>query len=198
MDWMKENDYSSSPDWPAIDALVESTRMKPSEVAAWAAELGGVVGKLRNSFEQRHERVFAAEDDDSVPVLAEDEVEDDLNGLVADDATGPLTAKPHSVSRECPVEDIDNDADSLEDLVSELGFEYELGDLESCDNLRLHSPGDQMLNVVALGSSADDDLFGDFCLQLDPGTDGEEDLQLQQRPFKRQRSDPVDLLALGK
>lgn len=180
MDWMKTNDYNSSPDWHAVDDLVESTRMKPSEVVAWAAELGGVVAKLRNAVANYHEASSIIVDS-SIPELAEDE--DAWNGRVPvpDDTSGPPTTKP----RECPGEDIaiDFDSNSLEDLISEFGFELGPGDLGSCDNLHLYRPSDQMLDV-AFGSSADGDLFSDFCLRLDPEVDNEEDLQLQ-RPSKR-------------
>lgn len=43
MDWMKQNDYNPVPNWEAIDDLVEKTRMKPSQVAAWASEIGSII-----------------------------------------------------------------------------------------------------------------------------------------------------------
>jgi hypothetical protein len=43
VDWMKNNDYSSSPSWAAIDELVESTGVMPSQIVAvpqsWEDEL---------------------------------------------------------------------------------------------------------------------------------------------------------------
>jgi ribosomal protein S9 len=79
MDWMKKNDYNPCPDWDAIDELVESTRMKPSQIVAWAREVGDSIAKLRSTgtaeTERQHE-VITIEDDadkDSVPELAEED-----------------------------------------------------------------------------------------------------------------------------
>ena len=45
MDWMKKNNYNPSPDLYAIDELVESTKMKPSQIVAWIKEMGDSVAQ---------------------------------------------------------------------------------------------------------------------------------------------------------
>jgi hypothetical protein len=110
IDWMKENDYNSSPDWTAIDGLVESTGMKPSQIVAWIAELGASFVKLRSggvavedsvgvglrvevATEEKQPEIITIEDDDdddddddedvSVPELAEENDNiDDISSLL--------------------------------------------------------------------------------------------------------------------
>ena len=197
MDWMKANDYNPRPDWTGIADLVESTRMKPSEVANWAREFGGVVANLRLSVDMQHDALSVDNDDtDSIPELAEEEQEDACKrkGTAPYDKTGPPTAMPREFLGNDTGINVDSDLDMLKDLEPELGFKFGLEDLDAYDNLHLHSPRGHELNVVALGSSGDDDLFGDFGFQLDfwcGDVDGDDEKGLH-RPSKRQRCDLSD------
>ncbi|GAX13509.1 hypothetical protein FisN_27Lu005 [Fistulifera solaris] len=134
MAWMKENDYNSSPDWTAIDDLVERTGMKPSQIVAWIAELGASVVKLRSgggaaveesvgvglgvevevAMEQQPEIITiddGDDEDDSVPELAEENDKDDdissLLGLAADEMIDEFYAMYAGVSRPDNTEDGD-------------------------------------------------------------------------------------------
>jgi hypothetical protein len=136
MDWMKENDYNSSPDLTAIDGLVESTGMKPSQIVAWIAELGASVVKLRSggvavedpvvfgvevATEKQPEIITIEDDDDdeavSVPELAEESDKDDncdkdddissLLGLAADEMIDDFYAKYAGVSLSDATKDVD-------------------------------------------------------------------------------------------
>jgi hypothetical protein len=136
MDWMKENDYNSSLDWAAIDGLVESTGMKPSQIVAWIAKLGASVVKLRSggvaveddsvrlglgvevevATEEKQPEIITIEDDDddedvSVPELAEENDNDDdissLLGLAADEMIDDFYAKYAGVSLPDATEDVD-------------------------------------------------------------------------------------------
>ncbi|GAX20523.1 hypothetical protein FisN_24Hu224 [Fistulifera solaris] len=134
MDWMKENDYNSSPDWTAINGLVESTGMKPSQIVAWTAELGASVVKLRSggvageesiglrvevAMEKQPEIITIEDDDDdededvSLPELAEENDKDDdissLLGLSADEMIDDFYAKYAGVSLPETTEDVDVD-----------------------------------------------------------------------------------------
>ncbi|GAX20521.1 hypothetical protein FisN_24Hu226 [Fistulifera solaris] len=136
MDWMKENDYNCSPDWAAIDGLVESNGMKPSQIVAWIAELGASVVKLRSggvagedsigvavevATEEKQPEIITIEDDDdddededvSVPELAEENDKDDdissLLGLSADEMIDDFYAKYAGVSLPDATEDVDVD-----------------------------------------------------------------------------------------
>ncbi|GAX22935.1 hypothetical protein FisN_24Lu263 [Fistulifera solaris] len=111
MDWMKENDYNSSPDWTAIDDLVKRTGMKPSQIVAWIAELGASVVKLRSgggavddsvgvglgvevATEQQPEIILIDDDNNdeavSVPELAEENDKDDDISSLLDLATDEM------------------------------------------------------------------------------------------------------------
>ena len=88
LDWMKKNNYNPSPDLYAIDELVESTKMKPSQIVAWFEEMGDKVAKLHGTgtVEKQPEIIVIDDDDDneeedSVPELGEEQ--DAWNGLVA-------------------------------------------------------------------------------------------------------------------
>ncbi|GAX23097.1 hypothetical protein FisN_UnNu093 [Fistulifera solaris] len=141
MDWMKENDYNSSPDWAAIDDLVESTGMKPSQIVAWIAELGASVVKLRSgggaaveesvgvglgvevevAMEQQPEIITiddGDDEDDSVPELAEENDKDDdissLLDLTADEKIDDFYANHAGVSLPDAAKDVEVASDDDE------------------------------------------------------------------------------------
>jgi hypothetical protein len=95
VDWMKDNDCSSAPSLVAIDELVGSTDMKPSQIVACTAEPGG-----RVCFDAR-EAIFINEG--SVPALAND-VDDDGDGLIANDTAGPPFSTKQEEMEACLLE----------------------------------------------------------------------------------------------
>jgi hypothetical protein len=131
---MKENDYNSSPDLAAIDDLVESTGMKPSQIVAWTAELGASIVKLRNGgpvadsaglgvkTAAEKPKIITIDDDDeedvSVPELAEENDKDDditgLNGLTADKIIETSYAKSEGVSPPEATDDVNDGYDEDE------------------------------------------------------------------------------------
>ncbi|GAX12824.1 hypothetical protein FisN_15Hu303 [Fistulifera solaris] len=120
VDWMKNNDYSSSPSWAAIDELVESTGVMPSQIVACTAELGGRIATLRNEVICIDED----EDEDSVPELADD-IDAHGAAFIANDTRGQPALKPHSTEqdeKEAHLFEAENS--SLESLVLEFGFEF--------------------------------------------------------------------------
>ena len=130
VNWVTANDNSSSPDWDAIDVLVESTGLKPSKVVACIEKLAG----CRKSVQAKnHPEVITIdeeeeEDEVGVPELADEEDGDAWNVCVADADEQTPTAKRRSVSGKIDIEigtktELDVDVESPFDP----GFEF--GDL---------------------------------------------------------------------
>jgi hypothetical protein len=159
MDWMKENDYNSSPDLAAIDDLVESTGMKPSQIVAWTAELGASIVKFRNggpvadsaglgvkTAADKPEIITIDDDDDdedvSVPELAEENDKDDditgLNGLTADKMIETPYAKPEGISPLEATDDVndgyDEDEATWDRFIAEFFGVMDTDELDSVDD----------------------------------------------------------------
>jgi hypothetical protein len=196
MDWMKDNDYSSSPDWVAIDELVESTGMKPSQIVACTAELGGRIAMLRNvglDAGVTKEVICIDEDEDSVPELADD-TDDDRDGLIANDVTGQAALKTRSMEQEETEAHLFEAENSfLESLVLE--FEFDFGSSSSSHSLQA---GQSIQNLdarceMSLTDFEEDELYADLLSPLDD--DGVNECQGHLGiPSNRVRSDSLESL----
>ena len=135
VNWVTVNDYSTSPDWYAIDELVESTGLKPSEVVACIEKLAGCAAMCRKSVEvQKDPDVIIIDDDeeeekdeDGVPELADEKDGDAWNVLVADAEEETPIAKPLSVSRdESESKGPEEKVDTVIAIDTELGVDLKL------------------------------------------------------------------------
>jgi hypothetical protein len=193
VDWMKENSYKASPALSAMDDLVVSTGMKPSQIVAWAGELGGVVAKLLNTVDIHNHEVIAIDShNDSVPDLEDEDDKVDGDHVMM---MKPTDTTPCSVFPDIPRNGIvtETDPDLLEPLLSEFGCGF--GDSDSLASNDAGRRGQKTSAVCESSTAFEAELFKELGTYLDINdSKSVDDYETFQRPSKRARSGSLDSL----